>query len=318
MTEDERMFKKLLQKDKNLGTKNRVIRKGNIYKFPGWVFDESGEEFVIVKYKTVKRRAEEIDCTVQILYDILILGLTDISQRPKCKVCGKVLSMRRFSEGYPVTCGSTNCKKDYARKEMLNMWKDQSYRNTQSKSHKVWAEKPENKEYLRKRAIDSWKIPEYREHQSQVHKEFAKNNPNKIRNGIHGTINITKSIKGTFRYDSSWERDLVLLMDKIPEVISIERPDFYIPYKYNGESFSYFPDISVKFSNNNLYLIEVKAKWLIKFDPRVEWKIKAGEDYVKNSNYYYKYILLTEDQLCDSRRNILVEDIAKEELLKLI
>lgn len=316
MTEDERMFNKLLQKDSSPGTKSRVTREGNTYRFPGWVFDKEGE--VIIKYKTVIREAKKIDCTAQILYDILILGLTDISQRPKCKICGKEITIRRFSEGYPITCGSLECKREFAKQEMLEMWKDISYRQIQTNSHKAWAEVEENRELLRQRSLDVWKNPEYRERQVKVHKEFAKNNPEKIRNGINGIINITKSTKGEFRFDSSWERDLVLLLDKMPDVISIERPNFYIPYQYNGESFNYFPDISVRFSNNNLYLIEVKANWMIKFDPKVEWKIKAGIDYVENSDDYYKYILLTEDQLCDKRRTILVEDIAKKELIKLL
>lgn len=350
MTEDERMFNKLLQRNPSPGTKNIVVREGNVYKFPGWVFNESGE--IIVKCKTVNREAKKIDCTAQIFYDILILGLIDISQRPKCKICGKEITIRRFSKGYPTTCGSPECIKEFARQEMLEMWKDSSYRENQTSSHKVWAEKEENKEFMRQRTLNNWKDPNYRERQvnshiewaskeenkelmrqrslnmwkdskyrevqSEVHKEFAKNNPDKVRNGINGTINITKSPKGEFRFDSTWERGLVLLLEKMPEVISIERPDFYIPYKFNGNSFSYFPDISVRFSNNNLYLIEVKAKWMIEYDPRTTYKINAGIEYVNNSDVYYKYLLLTDDQLCQKGKTIFVEDIAKEELIKLL
>ena len=84
MTEFE-IFYNLLQKDPLPGTKNRVFRINTDFILPGWIFDE--EKDVLIGYKSANRKFSNIGLTSQIVYDILVLGLTDIKNRPKCPIC---------------------------------------------------------------------------------------------------------------------------------------------------------------------------------------------------------------------------------------
>jgi hypothetical protein len=144
MTEEE-IFKKLLSRNPNPGTKNSLIRENNLYKIPGWVFG-SKENYLEIKYKLLNRTLIKHGFTSQIFWDIYVLGLTNIDQRPKCPICNSSLKFQGIAfGGYYKTCGSRDCKCEFARIEVSSLWQKTEYRNTQSNSHIEWASKDENK-----------------------------------------------------------------------------------------------------------------------------------------------------------------------------
>jgi hypothetical protein len=352
--EETKLFALLLSKDPKPGTKNRIIKNDRIYYLPGWIFD-SEEEIVVVKYKSLNRAIIKAGYTPQIVFDILQLGLTDISQRPVCQICGKpVKFFKIYTGGYLKTCSDPNCKSELSRKEVTKLWENQDYRNTQVNSHKEWASKEENLEQMRqislrtwkdqnyrdkqvashkewsnkeenklilsKRSSSAWQNEEYRKHQSEIHKEFAKNNPEKVRAGQGGNVLSKKSLKGQLRYDSSWEKEFVELLDDIEEVISVERAEFSIPYTIGKEVHNYFPDLVIEFNDKRKFLVEIKANWMIKYDIKTPEKIKAGKKYVEDNNsIFYGYILLKDENLCDGPHYVKFNrELARKELFKLI
>ena len=299
MNDEEKKFKNLLLKDPNPGTKERMVRKDNIFKIPGWVFD-CPEKEVEITQKRLNRKLSQAGYSGQIGYDILQLGITDIKDRPKCPICGEVAKFRRICEGYKLTCGKDSCIKEKTKRTVTNLWNEDSYRNQQTESHVKWSSIKENREKLSIATLNVWKRDGYREKQSKLHIEFAKNNPDKISNGnssIKGNIESKKSIKSRLRFDSSWEKDFIVFCNKTDEIISIERTMINIPYKFKEEEHLYFPDFDIILSNNLKLLVEIKPDWKIKLDEKTRLKIQAGKEFVKNSKIYFDYLLLTNDDL---------------------
>lgn len=313
------MFNNLLSKDPNPGEKNRVIRINNYYKVPGWVFDKE-DEYVNISYKNIKSRGViKYNLTGQIIYDILVLGLTNIEQRPKCPVCGKPAPYNSFSTGYNTTCKSKLCRSEFARQEVLNLWKNENYRDIQSNSHKEWASIEENRKQMSENTKKIWENEEYRKTQTESHIRWAsiEENKEKMRKTAinlwkndeyrhkmenrsittnHGLIQCSKA-NGTITYDSLWEKDFIEFCNNTNEIISIKRTDFYIEYKdESGINRMYFPDFIVSLESRVL-LIEVKSDWFFNEDERTKLKIDAGYKYVLNNNDIDDYIVLLGDDI---------------------
>ena len=292
---DLEKFNNLIKLDPNPGTINRVNRINNVYHVPGWVFGKN-DEFISIKYKTANKVFNDLGYDSQIVYDILVLGIIDINDRPKCPICGCPRKFYNFSEGYLKTCGSESCVKNRISEKVADLWSSTDYRTIQTNSHKDWAEN--NKEYLRLRTINTWKNAEYRENQVKVHKEYAKNNPDKIFAGQGGYITCTKSDSENLKYDSSWERIFIEYCEGDEDIISINRPDFHLEYEFESEIHSYFPDFIIKLKNNKELLIEIKPNWKIRTDPKTVLKLESGNNYVKNiNNKFSDFIVITEDTL---------------------
>lgn len=315
MINEKQLFKNLLSKDPDIGTKNRIIRIDKIYLVPGWVFD-SNNDYVEVKYKTLNRRIKREGYNTQILYDILVLGLTKFEDRPRCPICGDLCKFKNFSKGYLKTCNKEKCIKESIKNTVKNLWDDENYRSIQSKSHIEWASKEENKQIMREASLKLWSNPEYRETQINSHKKFAQNNPDRIRNGTFGLQPCSKSDKDKLLYDSSWEQLFIILCDNLDIVLSINRVGFGIKYKYLEEDYLYFPDFDITLSNGKRLMIELKANWMISFDKKTPFKLKAGEDYVRSSDIFDYYLVLTEDQLfIDKKSATKFDNIGVENIL---
>ena len=324
MTEEE-IFNILLSKNPQPGSKHSIesIKEENYcYRVPGWIFDK--EEDLVSNRKSLGRKLKKQGISNQIFFDIFVLGMTDISQRPRCPICGKELEFKGISynsgEGYGATCGSKKCISENARREVFELWKDSDYKQRQSKSHVDWAQTEEAKLFLRERTLRTWQNEDYRKLQSERHKEYAKNNPDKLRNGLSGTILCNKSISGELHYDSSWEMNLITLLDTIDLIVSVERVHFFIPYLLEGEEFNYHPDFCITTTSGNKYIIEVKANWMIRCDAKTPLKIEAGMEYVKeHSDEFSGYILMKDENLCQGPHYEKFDmDLARKELLKLI
>lgn len=340
MTEKEK-FDNLISRDPTPGIKNRIRKSGRDYLIPGWVF-ESDKEFVLVKYKNIKNRySEKFNLTGQIIYDILILGITNINDRPKCPICGNPVPYNGFSTGYSSTCGEKSCRAENARREMLEVWKSSSYRETQSKSHKDWALIPENREMLSARTTEIWKNQEYRQKQTKSHiewssipenkeamskitsdlwknedyrkkqvnshVEWARNNPDKIGYGIREEIECPKSMINTIYCDSSWEKDFINICIGLDFVKSIERSGLWLTYELNGLERTYFPDFIVE-TDTEFLIVEIKSDWK-KDDESTIKKAQAGIEYANKNNF--RYLILAGDDLYiePSRKTVNIERI---------
>lgn len=330
MINEENKFNMLLSKDPSPGQKDRILRNGRNYLIPGWVFDKE-VDYVEVTYKNIKSRTpEKYGITGQIIYDILVLGLTSIHDRPKCPVCGESCVYECFSRGYSATCGKELCIKESIRNKVKNLWKDSEYKDKQTVSHKAWADKEENREAMRINSLKAWenedyrvrqteahkywasfdenkekmsnitkelwKDDEYRKKQVDAHKEWAINNPEKILCGRHGTVLCFKSKFGKLSYDSKWEQDFIELCNSLEAILSIERSDFNIPYTFNEELKYYFPDFIIQTKRETI-LVEIKCDWLLETDERTKIKIEKGKAFVKESNIYSRYLVLTSKEL---------------------
>lgn len=341
MTELE-MFNSLLLRNPLPGVKIKIERKNNIYYIPGWVFN-SNDKFVTVSYKNIKNRfPSKFNLTGQIIYDILILGLTDINDRPRCPICGKEVEYDSFYNGYRKTCGDKSCISAQAKEEVTQLWKDEDYKNRQSQSHIEWAMDEENKKKLRERTLAIWKNEEYRNRQSRSHVEWAKNEANReqMRNIskqlwrtpeflkkmmnrssgsiIRGTESSRKTVGGIIIYDSSWERDFIRFCNACDEICTINRANFSISYIHDQIDRQYFPDFLITTTTNRTMLVEIKSDWLLASDERTAIKISAGENYVKTCDTIDEYVVLLGLDLYENLGYNKINETKIREKLKLI
>jgi hypothetical protein len=185
------------------------------------------------------------------------------------------------------------------REHTLNLWKNPDYRERLINSHIKWASKDENKAKMREATIKVWQRPGYREKQSEIHKEYAKNNPDKMKNGICGFIESSKSVQNSIRYESSWEKNFIEVLEDIDKVVTVKRAEFYIPYSINNKKFNYFPDFCIITDTNKKYIVEIKANWMIELDLKTPYKLEAGKEYVRIHSEYSGYLVLKDEDLCD-------------------
>lgn len=111
MTEIE-AFNKLVSKNPNKGIPTELRRISNSTKtkrsdsvvVPSWMTDSDKDE--IIGLNSFLKLIKQLGYTTQIIYDVIILGLTDISQRPKCRNSGCVNSVKfiNLSLGYGRYC----------------------------------------------------------------------------------------------------------------------------------------------------------------------------------------------------------------------
>ena len=153
---------------------------------PGWLFNNTSDDFVWVNINSVY--VDNTFISAQILYDIFVLKISKVEDRPKCPVCNKSRRFKNFSSGYIKTCGDDTCRKGM----LFIIWKDAEYRSKQTESHKLWAVDPKNKEFLRTRTLNTWTDKNYRSKQTESHKLWAEKKKRKLGCGkipkIYGKI----------------------------------------------------------------------------------------------------------------------------------
>lgn len=344
---DEIIFKKFGELDPDFGKGNRISKINDRFIFPEWTKISPRKKMLNIKINGILLNS-------QMVYDIFILGITNIDQRPKCPICGKPCIYINFKSGYTKTCNSDSCYRESIRRSVTNLWSNKDYKEQQSKSHKEWAKKEENIEYMRQRSINIWKNTKYREKQSNVHKEWAskkenkeslskrttkmwendeyrkkqsevhkewvKNNPDKIRcyNSSHGIVFSSKARKNLF-YDSSWEKEVIINSDYIDEIKFIDRSNLILEYEFEGSIKRYFPDFRVELSNGNVILLEIKAEYLMETEINKK-KIEAGKIFVlRDDNDFDRYLILVgSDLFSDASRTKFDREKFKQKLLEII
>lgn len=84
-------------------------KKDRTYILFSWITNEKNDKFI--KSNVINEILLKYGFTFQIYYDVIVLGLTDICQRPKCKICGNYLKFisKGHSFRYLSAC-SEECK----------------------------------------------------------------------------------------------------------------------------------------------------------------------------------------------------------------
>lgn len=300
MTEEE-MFNNLLSRDPTPGVKDRIkiLDTGNVV-VPGWMIN-SKEEYVDIGRKSTHHYSSRNGYNSQIMYDIGILGLTSIKDRPRCPVCGEPVPFEIFTRGYHLTCGNPKCKSILAKNQVTNLWKDDKYRENMVQKHIDWASIEENKILMSQNSKKMWENEEYREKLRQSHILWAQNNPDKVGRGFEenktGYVESFKSKTKVLRYDSNWEKEFIEYCNSHDFVISIERSLLHIPYIWETVTRNYFPDFEITLNTGEIYLIEIKPNFKINNDLRTQTKLDAGQLFVNSSDEFSKYLVLSETQL---------------------
>lgn len=249
--EENKLLKRVNSKNPQSGIpyKSEDYYKDGFIRVYSWMTTTS-EEF-IVKCKELAntlRSFVDPNFTVQMYFDIIALGITDISDRPKCIICGKPvkfegklsrLSSRPSYTGYFKTC-SEICSRDrktqicrVAVKSGANLnntyWSkmsSQEYKDNMSKVKKGVKFTEFHKSKISKAIKEFRKTEEGIEHTKKLAEIRSVNNINRLKssdeytdlyrkNGRYKSGNYDSTIWGkTFRYDSSWEFDFIKYTEK--------------------------------------------------------------------------------------------------------
>lgn len=271
----------------------------------------------------MKKLKTKYNITSQLIYDILVLGLTKIDDRPKCPICGKPIRFRNNLIGkycgYGKTC-SNKCHlilyEDKFRSEdsikksvetrMKNGGYDHMFGNTYGKGISRSEESRLSQSLKmkgRKRSSES--IAK----QTKTLSEYFKNNPDKLIKFVNspkgkskrGSLMLKKSKITNFSYLSSWEELLLVYLDnELDDVIEINVP-IGISYTYEDREHYYYADIDITLSNGKKLLIEIKPSAHL-YHKKNQAKFKAGKDFVMNDKNYLDYVILTEKELFENPR----------------
>lgn len=270
-----------------------------------------------------------LSITPQEFYDLLVLGVTDELNRPKCKCpgCNNSVNFRTIKQGYrdycSISCSSfdrpleikekltksrigrkdsqeTRDKKSLARNGFK--W-DENTKIKISKSNTGKKRSLETRIKISRNSKNQFSSVESRISSSKRMIEYCKNNPdfleNFIKSGVYnsnrGYVRLSKYDKSEFYYMSSWEKDLLIKLDESDYVSKIDKSP-KVSYKFNNLEKIYVPDIMVELTDGSIVIIEVKPQHFL-----MDSKVAAKRDYA--SRYFrsmgYKYITITNHGIYD-------------------
>lgn len=131
---------------------------------------------------------------------------------------------------------------------------------------------------MRETSLNIWKRPDYRSKLVEIHKNYILNNPDKILTSVHGVFRSDR-LSIDIHYDSSWEKKFLEFCERNSNVIiSYDRAYLDIPYVYQDEEHTFFPDFKVCLNNGKTLLVEIKAKWLIEHQPKIWRNLNMGRN----------------------------------------
>jgi hypothetical protein len=91
---------------------------------------------------------------------------------------------------------------------------------------------------------------------------------------------------GSVYYRGSWERFFIQLLESANIVKYFKYQPFGIPYKFEGEIHTYFPDFLVRLKDGTKWIVEVKGE----HGEKDKAKFKAAVKYCKQHNYEWTVI----------------------------
>ena len=320
---EEKLFNQLYELFEKYDLKSQQIikydetnkpNKNTLYLFPTFLSGE--DKNIYVKSFILAKKLRKAGYSTQLYYDIFILGISSINDRPKCIICGKPAKFdteNGFVRGYLKSCNDSSHRK-LAMRYILQLKEN---REKQKQSHKGWVPSNElrNKWSVERKGKKKNFKKEFIEYLIQRNKDFDWTQErrdlisNKIINRLKVSPNSRKSFKKgwygskftgkTYHFDSSWEEKMIIYLEKIllkGYIKHFDRCTEYVKYKTDDGFFhKYIPDFYVVLNDGTKVIIEIKPASLLKKSRVVYLKKMAGLKYFKKKNY--KYIILTENEL---------------------
>lgn len=288
---EEDMFYELLNKNPNKGLKynDYLLEENNnkyikIYK---WLSNREDEFFVEIS--KLGNWLRKFGTTVQIYYDIIVLGLIDIKDRPKCSECNNISRFSGITAGYLKTC-SPECYERSNRNHIKTLGLNSKGRIlsevTKEKIRKVKTGVKYSEESSYKKSIKmiNW---------------LSNNGGMSSRKYKRGNY-VSEIFNKTFHFDSSWERFFIQEMEKSTirkDIITFDRCKESVEYvKDDGSRHRYLPDFDILLKNGTRVIVEIKPINILKKDRVVLLKRIAGKKHFEKQKNTL-YIVLTENEL---------------------
>lgn len=305
------IFNNLIKQNPKIGKKYKeneyLIRKGKgeiLYKIFSWMTNDNKEYYISSKNS---KKFFEYDLTPQLYYDIVILGLKNIEDRPKCE-CGKYTKFLSIINGYRKYCDRSCMYKYRITSEEFKTCRtggnrighpvSEETKRKISATEKGKISPPITKETRAKlsKIMKGRKIT-WKDKQSISALKRIEKNPeaalkfvkSRGKSGYYKPIKSEKEI----RYLSTWELKFMKMCDLSKDILMIDTVES-IPYVLSGKDHMYIPDFKLKLDIGLTVIIEIKPKNLIN-DPVVIAKRITAKKYCKKMGY--KYITLTEIEL---------------------
>lgn len=278
-------------------TEYKIEKKANTkitkyYLYPKWISNRKEDEWIMSK-SILKLIPKDMD--LQIYYDIVYLGISDIKDRPRCKYCNKEAKFQ-FSNGYYNYCKDHRYK--YCSELISKALKGRPLSEENKRNISLAKKGKPLTEEQRLRRPRGYKFSLSEEAKRKI--SISKRNCSRkcYKSGIYHSDKFNMNIK----YLSSYELDFIKVCEISKVIKGIEIPE-YIPYEYLGRSHSYYPDFTIILDSGIRVLIEVKPKNLINDTLVIIKKIAAIKWCYKNN---YKYLTITESEIYkDKRRKLL-------------
>lgn len=303
--------------DSNKLDKNKKPVK--YYKLYKWITGEDKDRFV--QSNIFPSVLKDYGMSSRIYYDIVILGINSIEDRPKCKVCGNNVEFKGLYSGYKTVCSDSCFKK-------LSSNRISTYGKMSIKLSEESKEKIRQKALGRKHSADSKRkmslsrVGKKKNFSKEFKERLIKSNKSRVWSNesrekiskatinrlINGNIGSNQYKRGWYHseifnidihFDSSWEERFIKMCEilyKKKHIIKFSRCTDIIYYNKDDNSIHrYLPDFKLTLFNGTEVVIELKPATLVKKDRVVYLKKIAALKYYRKQKI--KYIILTENEL---------------------
>ena len=301
----------------NLDKRGKSMRYYKLYK---WISGKDKDEYI--QSNRFPKVLKEYGMSSQVYYDIIILGLSNVKDRPKCKICGNSVKFRGLYAGYKTVC-SEKCFKLLSRDTIISSRpknlklseeaKDKirvkalGRKHSEESRRKMSISRKGKKKKFSKEFIDRLiKSNKSRVWTKESREKISIASTNRLLNENIGKSNqfkrgwyYSKIFGSNIHYDSSWEERFIKMCEKLyksGDILSFSRcTDIIIYEKEDNTVHRYLPDFKLILSNNIEVVVELKPATLVKNDRVVLLKKLAALKYYKKRGI--KYIILTENEL---------------------
>lgn len=298
------LFNELLKNRPEAEENPVTIGEGRGRKFlvPKWMTGLPEDKYV----QSVTRffKSSGIDIPVQIWYDLVVLRLDSIEDRPRCKApgCnnpveyeGSLYKGRGYFDTCCRACAGVLNRSQYVNTEEMNQKRSATLLGRKkSDTHRanIARCKTGTKASLETRRKQSLRKIAYL---MRINEDSSITTYDGGR--YHKGIIELKKCSTRFHYMSSWELGLLTELDSDPDVIEIRPVQGAIPYLHDdGSTHHYLPDIYIKLSSGKDYVLEVKPRSMILSDRITRLKLRAGINFYSDSNRP-DYVIVTERKL---------------------
>lgn len=316
----DEIYRKYSKLNPNLGINlSKKKLKDKSHTVPGWIIGESEDK--VLSGRELSDLFKTLGINKQIFYDLVILNISSIDDRPKCSVCGKECRFNSFK--YSDKCeehhiikqfseetrrklsesmkGNSNPKGIKRSEEFKRRLSEVNKGNTNFKGRHHTEETRKKMSIVQtglkrseeaRKNISLGKIKYIEEHPEELDR-FMSLSVSQVHKS--GYIHLNKCELDLF-YRSSWEEHFMIFCDNSEEVKKIVKP-FTIRYEYNGRIKLYYPDLMVELASGDIVIIEIKPLGKVSED-LVQAKKLAAERYcLDKDNYHYR--ILTQREVFD-------------------